>query len=154
MGKRGRPNAYAEKIEPKMADIITWAKAGATNKEIASALGISYSTFLDHISKNVNFSDSLKEARLSGVPEVKLALYKRAIGFEYEEKKVSLKKDEDGETRQYVETTKKYALPDVGAIQTYLRNYTPDFRDRDKFTCSIKEMELEIKKMLAEQNNF
>lgn len=154
MGKRGRPNSFETIIKPKMDDILLWARAGATNAEIASALGVSYSTFVDHISKNNEFSDSLKEARLSGVPEVKMALYKRAIGFEYEEKKVSLKKDEDGETRQYVETTKKYALPDVGAIQTYLRNYTPDFRDKDKFTCSIKEMELEIKKMLAENNNF
>lgn len=151
---RGRPNAYTERIEPRIKEIIIWAKSGATNKEICSALGVSYSAFCDNLNKHKEFSDSLKEARLSGVPEVKLALYKRAIGFEYEEKKVSLKKDEDGETRQYVETTKKYALPDVGAIQTYLRNYTPDFRDKDKISYDFKEMELEIKKMLAEQNNF
>lgn len=154
MAKRGRPNAYTERIEPRKEEIVNWAKAGATNAEIATALGISYSTFMDHVSKNPDFSDSLKEARLSGVPEVKLALYKRAVGFEYEEKKTYMKKDEEGKMQQYTELTKKTALPDVGAIQTFLRNNTEDFRDRDKATYSFKEMELELRKMIAEQNNF
>lgn len=153
MGK-GRPNAYKTKIEPRKDEILLWARSGATNAEIASALGIGYSTFLDHVKANPQFSDSLKEARLSGVPEVKLALYKRAIGFDYEEKKTYVKKDDNGTESRYTEITKKKALPDVGAIQTYLRNNTDDFRDRDKATYSFKEMELELRKQLQEQNNF
>lgn len=154
MAKRGRPNAYKEIIEPRKDEIISWVKAGATNKEVAEALGISYATFMDHCSKNSDFSDSLKQARLSGVPAVKLALYKRALGFEYEEKKTYIKKDEDGNESRYTEITKKQALPDVGAIQTFLRNNTEDFRDRDKATYSFKEMELELRKQLAENQNF
>lgn len=154
MAKKGRPNAFKEKIEPRIEEIITWAKAGATNAEIAEALGVSYSTFTAHISKNTDFSDSLKQARLSGVPEVKLALYRRAVGFEYEEIKTSMKKDEDGEVRQYVEKIKKYALPDVGAIQTYLRNNTESFRDRDKSTYDFKKDEIELKKLIIENSQF
>lgn len=154
MAKRGRPNAYDTLIKPKLNEIISWARAGATNAEICSALGIAPSTFQDHLAKNTDFSESLKEARLSGVPAVKMALYKRAVGFEYEEKKVSLKKDDDGITRQYIETIKKQALPDVGAIQTFLRNNTEDFRDRDKETYDFKKMELELRKLMAEHNNF
>lgn len=154
MAKRGRPNAYDTIIKPRMDEIIEWARAGATNPEIASALNIGYSTFSDHVAKNEDFSESLKEARRSGVPEVKLALLKRCLGFEYEEVKTSMKKDEDGEIRQYVEKTKKYALPDVGAIQTFLRNNTDDFRDRDKTTYDFKAQEIELRKLITEMNNF
>lgn len=155
MAKRGRPNAYTERIEPRKDEIIEWAKAGATNAEIAEALGIGYSTFMDHVSRNKDFSDSLKQARLSGVPAVKLALYRRALGFEYEETKKYLKVDQkDGKEYRYTEVTVKQALPDVGAIQTFLRNNTDEFRDRDKATYSFKEMEIELKRMIAEQNDF
>ena len=154
MAKKGRPNAWTEKIEPRREEIIEWAKAGATNAEIAEALGVSYSTFMDHCSKNVDFSDSLKQARLGGVPLVKLALMKRALGFEYEEKKTYKKKDDEGNVQEYIEITKKQALPDVGACQTFLRNNCDGFRDRDKTTYDFKEMELELKKMLAERENF
>lgn len=154
MAKKGRPNAWVEKIEPRKDEIIEWAKSGATNAEIAEALDVGYSTFMDHLSKNKEFSDSLKQARLSGVPMVKLALYKRALGFEYEEKKTYMKKDENGVTMTYTEITKKQALPDVGAIQTYLRNNTEDFKDRDKTTYDFKKAELELRKLIAENNSF
>ena len=154
MARRGRPNAFETIIEPRMDEIILWARAKATNQEIASALGIGYSTFCSHVAENKEFSDSLKQARLSGVPIVKMSLYKLANGFEYEEVKTSMKKDEDGEVRQYVEKIKKYALPNLGAIQTFLRNNTDDFRDKDKTTYDFKEMELELRKLQVENNNF
>lgn len=154
MVKRGRPNAYMERIEPRRKEIIEWARAGATNKEIAIALGIGYSTFQEHIAKHPDFSEALKEARLSGVPMVKLALYRRAVGFEYEERKISQHKDEDGTIKDYVEVTKKQALPDVGACQVFLRNNTEDFRDKDKFTYDFKNLELELKREIVKQNDF
>lgn len=154
MAKKGRPNAWTEKIEPRKEEIVEWAKSGATNAEIAEALDVGYSTFMDHLSKNKDFSDSLKVARLSGVPMVKLALYTRAIGFEHKETKTSIRVDENGEKKQFVETTTKYYPPDVGAIQTYLRNNTEDFKDKDKTTYDLKEAELELRKLIAENNSF
>lgn len=153
MAGRGRPNAYKERIEPRINEIIEWAKAGATNREIATALGVSYSTFLDHVSKHADLSDSLKEARLSGVPIVKLALYRRAVGFEYEEVKVSEVVD-DGVSKTTTEIIKKQALPDVGACQVFLRNNTEDFRDKAKFDYDFKAKELELKQKLAERDDF
>lgn len=150
----GRPNAWTERIEPMKEKILLWAKAGATHKEIAVALDIGYSTFCDHLKRNPEFSDSLRLAKLSGVPEVKLALFNRATGFEYEEVKTSVKKDDDGEVRQYIEKIRKYCPPDVGACQTYLRNNTEDFRDRDKATYDFKDMELKLKKLQVESQNF
>ena len=154
MARKGRPNAYTEVIEPRRAEILEWVRAGATNREIAQALGIGYSTFLSHVANNQDFSDSIRDARLSGVPEIKLALYRRATGFEYEEKKTYIKKEPDGKEYKYTEITRKQALPDVGAIQTYLRNNSEDFRDRDKATYDFKELELELRRMQAENQMF
>lgn len=154
MASRGRPNAWTEKIEPRKDEIVTWAKAGATNAEIAEALGVGYSTFMDHLNKNPDFSDSLKRARLTGVPEVKLALYKRAVGFTQTETKKSVRKDKDGEKKTFIEEVEKYYPPDVGAIQTFLRNNTENFRDKSKFDYDFKEMELELKKTTIENQNF
>ena len=151
---RGRPPKYEMYVKPRLEEIKTWAKAGATNIEIASALGIAKSTFCDYVNKYPELSDSLKTARMSGVPEVKAALFKRAIGFEYEEVRSGERITKDGETVPYVEIVKKYALPDVGACQTFLRNYTEDFRDRDKQTYSFKETELRLREMMAEKQVF
>lgn len=154
MAKKGRPNAWTERIEPRKDEIVEWARAGATNREIAEALGIGYATFMDHVSKNSDFSDSLKQARLSGVPMVKLALMKRALGFFEEEVKTSVRKDDDGEVKQFIEKVRKYYPPDVGACQTFLRNNTEDFRDRAKMDYDFKSMELELKKLQVESQNF
>lgn len=154
MAKKGRPNAWSERIEPRKDEIVEWAKAGATNKEIAEALGVGYATFMDHVSKQKDFSDSLKQARLTGVPMVKLALMKRALGFFEEEVKTSIRKDDDGETKTFIEKVRKYYPPDVGACQTFLRNNTEDFRDRDKSTYDFKQLELDLKKLQIESQNF
>lgn len=154
MAKKGRPNAWTERIEPRKDEIVEWVRAGATNKEVAEALGVGYATFMDHVSKNPDFSDSLKQARLSGVPMVKLALMKRALGFFEEEVKTSVRKDDDGEVKQFIEKVRKYYPPDVGACQTFLRNNTEDFRDRAKMDYDFKSMELELKKLQVESQNF
>lgn len=154
MAKKGRPNLFTEIIEPRKDEIIDWVRAGATNAEIAEALGISYSTYMKHLSENTDFSDSLKQVRLSGVPSVKLALYNRAIGMITEDKKTYIKLDENGKESKYTEITKKQHPPDVGAIQTFLRNNTEDFRDRDKISYDFKSMELELRRMLIERDNF
>lgn len=154
MAKRGRPNVYDTVIKPRFDDIIIWAKAGATNVEIASALGIGLSTFQDHIANNEELRDALKQAKMSGVPEIKMALYKRAMGYEVEEVKKGVRPGKDGELIQYTEVTKKHIAPDVGAIQTYLRNFSDGFRDRDKYTYDFKQMEIDLKKQIAERNDF
>lgn len=150
--KGGRPSKYKTDVEPRLDEIKEWARAGATGKEIASALGIGSSTFADYLNKYSELKESVSASRRSGVSEVKNALFRRACGFEYEEKKVYAKKDEDGKTYQYTEITKKQALPDINAIGMYLRNYAEDYHDADKITNKFKEMELELRKELAEAN--
>lgn len=150
----GRPSKYETHVQPRLEEIKEWAKSGSTNKEIASALGIAVSSFCEYLNKYAEFSEAVSNSRLNGVASVKQALYKKAIGFEYEEKKTYKKKDEDGTESTYVEITKRQALPDINAIGMYLRNYDPEWLDSDKTTNDLKRMEFELRKQLAEQNNF
>ena len=150
----GRPNKYDTHVKPRLNEIKDWAGSGSTNKEIAAALGIGVSSFCEYLNKYPEFSEAVSNSRLSGVATVKQALYNKAIGFQYEEKKVYVKKDEDGKEYKYTEITQKQSLPDINAIGMYLRNYDPEWSDRDAITNEFKKMELELRKELAEQNNW
>ena len=152
--KPGRPNLYVEKVEPRLSEIGEWAKSGASNKEIASGLGVGYSNFSSYIGKYPELAKVLEEGRRTGISEVRMALYKRAVGYEYEEKKTYMKKDEEGNTQQYTELTKKYQSPDTSAINMYLRNYDPEWSDKDFWSRQMKEMEMELRQKSLEFDHF
>lgn len=158
MGKnktnRGRPELYTVKVLPRMEEIKEWARAGATYSEMAAALGIAASTFSKYVDSQIELKRVVSDGQMSGVPAVKMALYKRAIGYEYEEKKVSVRRDDDGVERRYTEITTKHVAPDVSAIGMYLRNCGENWMDRDKFTVEMKEEELKLRRMLVEAQSF
>lgn len=151
---RGRPKLYEDMVLPRLEEIKEWARAGATHKEIAAALGVGYSTFALYLREQKELKDMMREAQMSGVPEVKMALLKRALGYTYEEKKVSMRKDEDGVVRQYTEITTRHCAPDTAAIAMYLRNNGDEWKDKDELTYEFKRMELELRKQLVEAQNF
>lgn len=146
----GRPGLYELRVLPRLDEIKEWARAGASHKEIAAALNVGYSTFTKYVKEQAELSSMLAEAQMSGVPEVKLALLKRALGYEYQEKKMSQRKDEDGVIREYMEITTKQVAPDVSAIAMYLRNNGDKWKDKDEFAYKFKKMELDLKKKMVE----
>lgn len=145
-----RKNKYDEYVKPMLEKITEWSGSGATDEEICTALGIALSTFYDYKNKHPEFSEALRAGRQKVVLNIKAALYKRAIGFEYEEKKGVQK---NGQTVN-VEIYKRYALPDWQAAQLLLRNYDKNWRDKDAATTDFKQQEIELRKALAEANNF
>lgn len=149
---RGRPGKYEAVVKPRLDDIKKWAISGCTNKEIAAALGIAVSTFCEYMNKFSELRDSVESQRIAGVPEVKLALYRKAIGFKYEETKKVKRKDENGDEVITIEITEKQSLPDSNAIAMYLRNYDKEWRDKDAITNEFKKMELELKKTAADDS--
>lgn len=149
MAKRGRKPKYADYVKPRLDEIKTWAAAGATEKEISAALGVSVSTFCEYKLKYPELSESLRAGRQTVVLNIKAALYKRALGFNYEEK-IGTNKDGVIQTQVF----QKYAPPDTTAAAMLLRNYSDGWRDKDKQTADFKAQEIEIKKALAESNNF
>ena len=65
-----------------------------------------------------------------------------------------MKKDEDGNVSEYMEITERVALPDVAAINLALKNYDKDEWSNDPALLDLKKQELELKKQLAEANNW
>ena len=149
MAQRGRKPKYDSHVKVRLDDVKRWAAAGATEAEICFALGVSVSSFNLYKSKYSELSETLRAGRQNVVLEIKAALYKKALGFKYEEK-VGRMKGDDVQTEIY----ERYSPPDTTAAAMLLRNYSDDWRDRDKQTAEFKRQEIEIKKALAESNNF
>lgn len=150
MAKAGRKSKYDEYVKPYLNQITEWARSGATEKEICDALGIVQSTFYEYKKQYSELSNALRTGRQTVILNVKAALYKKAIGFEYEEKRGIKKGDKVVSTEIY----KKYSPPDSTAAAMLLRNYEEEWRDKDSVQTDFKRQEIEIKKALAEANNF
>ena len=154
MGKRGRKSAYETTIKPRFSEISEWLKNGATEKQIAYNLGISYSTFNKYKAEKKEFAEFLKNGRETLVLKLRGALVKKALGFDYTEKKKYRKKDENGVISEYVEETTKQALPDVAALNLCLKNYDPYEWANDPQALRIKEKELELRREIADKDNW
>lgn len=150
MAKAGRKSKYDEYVKPHLNQITEWARSGATENEICTALGIAVSTFNEYKKQYSELSDALRAGRQTVILNVKAALYKKAIGFEYEEKRGVKKGDKVVSTEIY----KRYSPPDTVAAAMLLRNYEEEWRDKDAVQTDFKRQEIEIKKALAEANNF
>ena len=94
--KGGRPSKYETHVEPRIEEVRQWAKAGATNREIAAALGIDESVLYDYTKKFPEFSKAMTEGRMAGAAEVKTALLRLAVGYEVKETETKAEPGEDG----------------------------------------------------------
>ncbi len=74
---------------------------------------------------------------------LKKVFIKRALGFEYDETKTYISKDEKGKKITRVEKTTKQALPDTGACFIALKNLAGDkWKDKSEHTITTnKELE-------------
>lgn len=85
--KGGRKNKYHTHVEPRLIEIEGWARDGLIDEQIAKNLGVAYSTFRTYVSKFPALSAALKKGKAVIDREVENALLKRALGYEYTEKK-------------------------------------------------------------------
>ena len=150
----GRPSRYESEIKPYIEDIKKAVAAGATVEEIAKAFDIAISTLHRYKAEKKELKDAFTRGRDKVVIEIKAALLKKALGFEYEEEKRVGRKDKNGENVVLVEKYKRYCPPSETAAAMLLRNYDEDWRDNDKASAEIKKQETELKKAIAEANNF
>lgn len=156
----GRPSKYETNVKPYFEQIRKWLKQGATERQIAEQLGIAYSTYNDYKVKYSEFSEVVKgNSRVELVEELRGALVKKALGFEYKEKKEYIKVEVDDEGKEvgrrnkYLEITTKQSLPDTTALFGALNIYDPDYV-RDKKNHELREKDYELRKAIAEANNF
>jgi len=106
-------------------DDWAWSLAamGATNEEIAEAIGVSVRTIIRWAKEHESFGKALAEGK--GVSDAKVvrSLYQRATGYEYTEKKKIVEYDKEGNIKPVkVEETKKFVPPDVTAQIFWLKN--------------------------------
>lgn len=154
MAKTGRKSKYDTEIKPHLKEIENAVKNGATCSEIANALNIAESTLYKYKAEKAELSAAFAHGRASIVIEIRGALLKKALGFNYTEEKRVARKDADGENIVLVETYKKYQPPSETAAAMLLRNYDDNWLDKDNVTTKLKQQEFELRKAIADSSNF
>lgn len=103
-----------------------WARRGLTNEQIAENIGIAPCTLYDWQKKQPKIAEALKTGKDYADVQVENALYKRAVGYSYDE--VSVEESPKGTTTR---TTTKMVIPDTVAGIFWLKNRRPqDWRDK------------------------
>lgn len=149
-----RPSKYDTEVKPYLDDIRKAVESGATIEEIATAFNLSESSIYKYKKEKTEFSKAFARGRGKVVIDIKAALLKKALGYEYEEEKKIGRKDKDGENIILIEKTKKHIPPSETAAAMLLRNYDKEWLDRDNVSTDMKRQELELKKAIADANNF
>lgn len=139
---------YFTHVEPKLEEVRKWAKDGLSDKQIATNLGIAYSTFREYKKKFSALSAPLKEGKASAVKQVENALFKKALGYEYEEvtKELAMNEETGKQELKITKVVTKRVHPDTTAIIFYLKNRMSDKWKNDPHKVKMDEAILEIRK--------
>lgn len=152
--KRGRKSVYETMIQPHLEEIKKAVSTGATISEVAAALNVSESTLNKYKAEKTELADAFARGREQVVIEIKAALLKKALGFEFEEEKKVGRRDKDGENIILIEKYKRYSAPSETAAAMLLRNYDKEWRDNDMKSAQIRQQEHDLRRAIAEANNF
>lgn len=149
----GRNGKYETHIKPFFEKIDKMLNEGASEKQVAESLGISYGSFNNYKRDYPELKELCSKPRTKLIEDLRSALVKKALGFSYEEKKQYITEDEDGKKRKHTEITTKQSLPDTTAIFGALNIYDPEYV-KDKKQHELKQQELELRKMIAETKDW
>lgn len=109
---------YMSHVQPKLDCITQMAREGLIDKDIAYNLGVSESTFCGYKKKYHELMQALMEGKEVADARVENALYKRAVGYTYDE----ITYENGVETRRVT----KQVAPDTTAGIFWLKNRRPD----------------------------
>ncbi len=120
--------------DPRKLELVeAWARNGLTHEEIAANLGIGVRTLYDWQREHEDFADALASGREVADLLVENALFRRAVGFQYDE--TTRETRLNPQTGNYeLFTTKivtKTVAPDVAAAVQWLTNRKPDVWRRE-----------------------
>ena len=142
----GRTGKYEEWLTPDgLLRVEGWARDGLTDVQIANNMGIAERTFTDWKANYPAISAALKKGKAPVDIEVENALYKRAMGYEYEETVTEIYKGADGIERSHVRKIKKHMPPDVTAQIYWLNNRKPQKWRNRKASDSDSATEAPVK---------
>jgi len=129
--KAGRKCKYETNIKPYFEKIKHWLQHGCDELAIAKALDINHDTWCRYKKRFPEFYELVTTARISSNLEVKSALYKLCIGYEYTEQSVTV----DGDGKRQVTEHKKKNAPLLGACIFWLTN-----RNREEWENTQKQI--------------
>lgn len=134
--------------EEGLAIIEGWAREGLTNEEIASNIGIGIRTLYDWRKKYPQLAHSLKTEKKKADTIVENALYKRCIGYDYEETRKRVRVVRKGsvvvETQSEEYTVTRHVPPDPTSIAIWLNNRKPkQWRQKRDYVESSYEDKLQ-----------
>jgi hypothetical protein len=133
--KKGRPNEdlfLKYHIEEKMKEIEILCRSGAIDKDLAKFLKVSLTTFYKIKRQSKELSEIVRNSKVVADLQIENALYKIAVGFDYEETTQEVKTNEDGSASPVlIRKTKKHIPGNVTAQIFWLKNRRPE-KWRDK----------------------
>lgn len=138
--------------EDNLIRIESWARMGLTDEQIAKNMGVNKTTLYDWTKKFPDISNSIKKGKAPIDFEVENALFKRAIGYEYEEVETIIE-EIDGKQRKRIKKIKKVALPETSAMIFWLKNRKPEQWRKLNPVVEAK-LNAETEKLLKEAENL
>lgn len=112
---------YEKWLEPDSLLLLqSWARDGLTDEQIAGNCGITTKTLYEWKNRFGEIREALKKGKEVVDVEVENALYKRALGYDYEEIV-----EEDGSDGHKRRVTRKHMPPDTAACFIWLKNRKP-----------------------------
>lgn len=138
--------------EDNLIRIESWARMGLTDEQIAKNMGVNKTTLYDWMKKFPDISNSIKKGKAPIDFEVENALFKRAIGYEYEEVETTIE-EIDGKQRKRIKKIKKVALPETSAMIFWLKNRKPEQWRKLNPVVEAK-LNAETEKLLKEAENL
>lgn len=115
-----------------LTKLSAWARDGLTDDQIAHNIGVHLSTLARWKAEHKEIRDALKKGKEVVDILVENALFKRAVGYDYEETLTEIRTDADGNVlEKHIRKSKKHVPPDTTAQIYWLKNRKPDrWRDR------------------------
>jgi len=148
----GRPKAYDTLIKPQLLKITELKRAAYTDKQIASLIGIGYTTLIENRNKYPELALALKTGKDDLVLTLENSLYKSANGgFKLTTLTKKYIVDEDGNRIGQMEITEviKEVGPSTGALVFALKNLAGDkWQDKTVHNIDNEEMSNAVKEFL------
>lgn len=142
---KGRPkeDIYEKYVEGKEEAVVMWCRNGADNGVLAKKLGCGKTTISKLIKNYPEFKKLIKESKEDADFKVEAALYRKALGYEYEEVTTEVVVNKDGSgTTTVVKKTKKHISGDTTAQIFWLKNRKQeDWKDRQEVNMSVTTFE-------------
>ncbi|MGN0076230.1 MAG: helix-turn-helix domain-containing protein [Parafannyhessea sp.] len=124
MGAAGIDGFTRAWSEPSQLERVTnWAARGCTMAELAHNMGINPDTLYRWCHRHPELDKAIRDGRAMSVEAIEDALFRSALGLDYEESEVTeVEQRPDGTQRKHVRKVRTKVRPSVAAQIFYLKN--------------------------------